>query len=343
MKQCRRIGLGGLLWLLSCSTALASMTVNCGGSSNQNPMTLSGSYAFSGPLHQAQLVPTPAQNQVLPCPDKLSLSPQRASEGYVEINAGLSWQTLDGKDYIDLGNGMGLLVEVADTYGRPFARLTRADGRVVMFTGYVRVAIGISYRLSLRQIGPLRAGNVNRLIGTFNLTNREGGIRRSSINVAFSLRQGAVWSCNVGQTDFVTTLKPVSRQLLQGQPNAEVFGGVLVVGGLQCPQAGINVKAVLSDNEDDSMKTWLTARHMDGSKSGVGFRFKEHNREQALTFGPEGSQPNLPHQFGFGTGPTSVNQVLSKTFDVYYVHANNGAPIAGGPIKGYGRITFSYQ
>ncbi|MBP6562843.1 MAG: hypothetical protein KA214_05130 [Neisseriaceae bacterium] len=343
MMRSRRWALGFCWWWLSCSMAWASMTESCGGSSNQTPMSLNGNYTFSGPLHQSRLVPAPALNQILSCLDKLSLGSVRAVEGYVEVRAGLQWQMLDGKDYVDLGNGIGLLVEVADTYGRPFAPLTRAGGRVVMFTGYVRVPVGIRYRLTVKQIGPLRASTVNMALGTFYLVGDPSGVRRADINLSFTLRQGQVWSCNLTQDQFVTTLQPVSRQLLLAQSNAELFGGVLVVGGLQCPQDGVVVKAVLSDNEDDSLKTWLTARHEDGSKSGVGFRFKEHNGQQALTFGPEGTQPGLPHQFGFSVGPTSANQLLSKTFDVYYVNAHNGAAIEGGPIKGYGRITFSYQ
>lgn len=337
----KQLGLGLMLWLLLMSVAVAAMTVNCGGTNNQTAMTLNGAYAFSGPLHQPNLTPAPPQSQVLTCGQKLSLP--RGRTAYVYIERGLQWHTLDGQDYIDLGNGLGLMVEVASDDGGRYRSLVRGVDRVEISFNQVFGALGIRYRLTLRQIGPLRPGSFNQKIGRFSREVITGQQRNADIMLSLNVTQGAVLSCRMTSNHFEVTLAPLPRGLLVNNPAAEVFGGSLGINGLHCPQAGVRVRAVLSDNHSQTTKNWLTAMDAQGQVSGVGFRFKDARGQAVFLFGPETTQPNVSYQFDFKSGLTVNNEQLSKQFNVYYIKAPNGQPIEGGPIKGHARVTFSYQ
>ncbi len=331
-------------WLAClCAPAIqAAVTMNCG--VGTAPMQFEGSYAYSGPLHQAKITPVLAQQEWFVCQRKLSLEPTpKIVQTYVESAMGLSWATLNGRDYIDLGNGLGLFLEVADEGVSVYQGLLRNGQRVSLYDGRPWPALGLWYRLSLMQIGVLRPGRVQRTVAKFTVKAMTGQSASADIVVNFNLTQGPMLSCSMAPREFMVQLQPVTRQALLSQQGREILGGQLTIGGLVCPSAGVQVRAVLSDNQSEAVKNWLTAFNANGSRSGVGFRFKDATTGQVIRFGPETTLPQQLHQFDFKLGRTVANEVLSKTFDVYYVNALNGQPIEAGLLKGYGKITFSYQ
>ncbi|MBP6116503.1 MAG: hypothetical protein KA498_07685 [Neisseriaceae bacterium] len=326
---------------LGMTNAWANVSLSCGSVGAQADMVVYADYAFSGPRDQAAFSPSLAQGQQLLCAQKLAAADLVGAA--VSVAPNLRWQAHTGQDYIDLGNGLGLAVAVSDGAGGPYRALQRGAEPVWRFDVTGKPAVGIAYRLTLQQIGPLQPGPVRWHIGTLMAQTASGAMLSADIVVAIKLTQGSVQSCTLPVDHFMVTLAPVPRRQLVAAAGAAVFGGALVIDGLNCPQAGVRVKAVLTDVQDAAPKAWLSAWHADGSLSGVGFRFQEAQTGSVLRFGPETTLPGAPHQFDFKGGVTVANEVLSKRFDIYYVPVPNGQPIESGPIKGLGLVTFSYQ
>jgi len=285
-----------------------------------------------------------SQEQVFYCGILTFVCIKSYMEAYPAIKLSGMTATIDGQTYNVYESGVpgvGFVVGVKDTNATSYIPLYGTQVQTFPASGTPTTAskLGWAARVTfVKTSDHLQSGTYtipSQYIVTLTAQDLLGDTATSYIQLGAGSLNVTASGCTVSGSDNLSVNMGSFRQ--DSFPSAGSTAGSQPIQVQLLCDAGVTVKAVLTDQSKQTNISNIISLTSDSTAAGIGVQFFYDG--SAVSLGPDDSSAGTTNQFLVKTS-TSPNEMISIPFDVKYIRTGE---VTAGSANAIASITFSYQ